>query len=109
MEQRKQFTFYRSYYEAVKRLPKGAQTAVLLAICDYALNGTEPQLRGAAESAFILIRPTLDAGRKKAEAGKRGGQAPGREMPPPPPLPYNAFMDDPDYQRAMRELGGGRQ
>ena len=70
---RNQFTFYRSYYEAIQHLPRRAQADVLLAIAAYALDETEPKLTGAALSAFILVRPTLDSGRLKAESGRRGG------------------------------------
>lgn len=73
MENRKQFTFYRSYYDAVKILPKKEQVAVLLAVCGYALDGEEPQLQGTASAIFSLIRPTLDSSRRKAESGKQGG------------------------------------
>lgn len=73
--ERKQFTFYRSYYEAVKELPKREQTAVLLAICDYALNEREPELTGTAKAVFALARPTLDASRRKAANGKKGGES----------------------------------
>jgi hypothetical protein len=72
---RKQFTFYRSYYEAVRELPKKEQTAVVLAICAYALDEEEPKLTGTAKAIFSLIRPTLDTSRRKAEIGKRGGEA----------------------------------
>ena len=64
---RKQFTFYSSYYDAVLHLNKRDQRDVLMAICGYAIDGTEPKLTGAAASAFILIRPTLDSSRKKAD------------------------------------------
>lgn len=70
---RNQFTFYRSYYEAIQHLPRRAQADVLLAIAAYALDETEPKLTGAALSAFILVRPTLDSGRLKAESGRMGG------------------------------------
>lgn len=66
--QRKQFTFYRSYYEAVKDLPKEDIAEIFLAVCEYALNGMEPdKLSGVPRSVFILMRPTLDSGRRKAE------------------------------------------
>lgn len=71
---RKQFTFYRSYYEAVKELNKRDQAAVLLAICDYALNETEPNLTGAAKAVFIVLRPFLDTARRKAEGGMARGK-----------------------------------
>ena len=64
---REQFTFYRSYYEALKNLPKRDQTAVLMAVIGYALDETEPNLSGVPLSAFALIRPTLDSGRNKAK------------------------------------------
>lgn len=72
--ERKQFTFYRSYFEAVSNLPKTAQTAVLLAICEYALDEKEPKLTGAAKAVFSLIRPNLDTSRKRAELGVTYGK-----------------------------------
>lgn len=71
--ERAQFTFYRSYWEALQTLPKKDRLQAYEAITDYALNGTEPNLTGPASTAFILIRPTLDTGRKRAAAGKSGG------------------------------------
>ena len=69
---RLQFTFYRSYYDAIKVLPKKEQTAVMLALCAYALDKVEPNLTGTAGAIFTLIRPTLDSGWKKAIGGARG-------------------------------------
>ncbi len=73
--QREQFTFYRSYWQAMQTLPKRDRLAAYEAISDYALNGTEPELTGSAATAFILIRPTLDSGRKRAASGKVGGES----------------------------------
>ena len=70
--ERAQFTFYRSYYEAIRELPKKDQTDVLLAVCAYALDSEEPKLSGTASAIFTLIRPTLDTGRRKAMGGKNG-------------------------------------
>lgn len=76
-EPRQQFTFYRSYYDAIQELPKEEQASIVLAVCAYAIYETEPQgLTPAASMAFKLIRPTLDSGRKKAESGKKGGSKP---------------------------------
>jgi len=63
---RGQFTFYRSYLELLEPLPKKAQLPTLLAICRYALDGTEPELTGAPLSLFLSVRPNLDRSRKKA-------------------------------------------
>ena len=74
--ERKQFTFYRSYLDAIIRLPKKEQGAILLAICQYALNESDPTgLSPIAETVFTLVRPTLDAGRRKANAGEAGGKS----------------------------------
>lgn len=72
---RGQFTFYRSYYEAIKQLPKKEQANVLLAICAYALDEETPKLIGTAAAIFMLVKPTLDASKRKAESGKAGGSA----------------------------------
>lgn len=64
--ERNQFTWYRSYYEAMKTLPAEDFKAAVLAICDYALNETLPQLDGVPNAIFTLVRPTLDSGRNKA-------------------------------------------
>lgn len=69
---REQFTFYRSYYEAMKILPKKEQTAVMLAIAAYALDNEEPKLDGTSAAIFMLVKPTLDAGRRKAMGGNKG-------------------------------------
>lgn len=82
MDRRKQFTFYASYYDAVKKLSKKDQLALLMAICAYAIDGVDANLSGGAASAFILIKPTLDASRRKAEIGKRGGNSKQSESKP---------------------------
>ena len=74
--ERKQFTFYRSYLDAIRRLPKKEQGNIVLAICNYALDETIPSgLSPIADTVFTLVKPTLDASRRKAEAGNCGGKA----------------------------------
>lgn len=69
--ERGQFTFYRSYWDSVKKLPKKDRDALLSAICAYALDEVEPSLSGVSDAVFTLIRPTLDTGRKKAANQKQ--------------------------------------
>jgi len=77
---RNQFTFYKSYYDAIQELPKRDQSALILAICAYAIYETQPKgLSIAASTAFKLIKPTLDSGRRKTENGALGGQANGKQ------------------------------
>lgn len=63
---RDQFTWYRSYYEALRTLPAKDFQIAVLAICAYALDEEVPSLSGVPNSVFTLIRPTLDSGRNKA-------------------------------------------
>lgn len=74
---RTQFTFYESFYKAIKRIKDPSERAQFYdAVCEYALYGNQPDidsLSDLAAIAFELIKPNLDAGRKKAENGKVGG------------------------------------
>lgn len=76
MEKRGQFTFYRSFYDAVKEHEEKIQLNVLMAILRYVFEEKEPNGLGSTEkSVFVLIKPVLDSGRKKAVAGRLGGSA----------------------------------
>ena len=70
--ERKQFTFYRSFYEAVSRIRrKSVRADVYDAMCRYALNGEKPDLENLPPEgavALMLIMPVLESGRKKAAA-----------------------------------------
>lgn len=72
--ERNQFTFYRSYYEAVKELPKKEQSAVMIAICAYALDEEEPNLTGTAKAIFDSLVPRMDTERRDAKEGRRSGE-----------------------------------
>ena len=68
---REQFTFYRSYFDAIRRLKKAADRAAIYdAIADYALYGNTPELSDAAGAIFDLIKPTLDAAKRKSDGAK---------------------------------------
>lgn len=69
--ERSNFTFYRSYYEALQELSEKDQTKVLMAVIAYALDGEEKELKGVPKALFTLIKPTLDAGRKMAKGGAK--------------------------------------
>ena len=72
--ERKQFTFYRSFWEAVKRLSKNDRLAILETIIVYALDGEVPKaLSPRQEAVFMLIMPILEASRKKALKGSYFG------------------------------------
>lgn len=75
--ERSQFTFYESFFKAISRIKKKADRAGAYdAICAYALYGTEPDLDSLSSDAavaFILSKPNLDASRRKASSGRKGG------------------------------------
>ena len=73
---RDQFTFYRSFWEALKALPKKDQLPFVMAVCSYALDGENKPLSGASYASFLLVKPILDKARKKASNGKQGGSKP---------------------------------
>ena len=72
---RTQFTFYESFFQAIKEIgDKDLQVKMYEAICNYSLYNIEPNFTGILKMAWLLIKPNLEASRKKAEAGKKGGQ-----------------------------------
>lgn len=91
--ERESFIFYRSFYEAVRDLPKDIKVEVLAAIIEYALYGRQPDaLNPFANSIFTLVRPTIDAnnarflnGKQGARFGRRGGRPPKAKPAPDTP------------------------
>ncbi|MEE1007175.1 MAG: DUF6291 domain-containing protein [Acutalibacteraceae bacterium] len=92
MIERNSFCFYRSFYDAVKALPKKYQAQAIDAVLAYGLDGTEPtDADGVIKAIFSLIRPQIDAnnkrytnGKKGAEHGKKGGRPREQEQAPKP-------------------------
>ncbi len=79
--ERNQFTFYRSFWDACKLLPKRDQLPFLLAVCAYAFGEEERPLTGAAAAAFLLVRPILAAADRKAAGGRVGGSRRSEDKP----------------------------
>lgn len=71
---RDQFTFYRSFWDALRLIKnKNDRLSLLEAVIAYALDEEERELTGTVASCFFLIKPTLDSSAKKAKSGKVGG------------------------------------
>lgn len=69
------FIFYRSFYEAIKKVKSPEdREAILMAIAGYALDAEEPQLQYPLDMIFELIKPQIDANSKRKENGKKGGR-----------------------------------
>ena len=66
---RDSFIFYRSFFESTLPLDKEQKAELFDAICNYALDGKLIPINGIAKGFFTLIKPQLDANRKKWENG----------------------------------------
>ena len=73
-----------SFYESMKVLPDNERLRLYDAICEYSLNGIEPEnLPPIVNSFFLLMKPNIDASNKRYRAsssnGKTGGAPPGNQ------------------------------
>lgn len=69
------FVFYRSFRDAIEEMNDEDKLSTLLAICDYALYGLEPNLKGPLPRAvFTVARPSIDANKVRRKNGKSGGR-----------------------------------
>jgi hypothetical protein len=66
---RDSFIFYRSFFEATESLKNDEKAQLFDAICSYALDNKFLDLDGTAKGMFGLIKPQLDANRKRFENG----------------------------------------
>lgn len=74
------FIFYRSFRDAIDEMSDADKLETLLAICDYALYGEEPKLKGAMPRAvYTIAKPSIDVAQAKRTSGKRGGRPPKRK------------------------------
>ena len=69
--QRKQFTFYRSFWESIENLPTNKEKLQAFEIlCGYALDKIQPDLKTVKPSAatiFQIAKPILDGAHKRAK------------------------------------------
>ena len=79
---RERFVFYRSFYDAIKDLPRDVQGEIYTAIMEYSLYGKETEnLKPIARSVFTLMKPQIDVNNKRFENGKRGGRPKSEDKP----------------------------
>lgn len=72
---RDSFVFYRSFLDGMNAIPKKDRLACYEAIVNYALNDKDETGEGVAAGVLNLVKPIIDANSRKAEAGRKGGQA----------------------------------
>lgn len=76
---RDSFVFYKSFYDAIQRIPEEFQLELYNAIFQYSLEGIEPTtLSDISYAMFTLIRPNIDSSQRRysasVENGKKGGR-----------------------------------
>lgn len=77
---RDSFIFYRSFYDAIKELPRDVQGEIYTAIMEYSLYGKETEnLKPIARSIFTLMKPQIDVNNRRFENGKKGGRPKGKQ------------------------------
>ena len=99
-EIRDTFIFYRSFYEMAKEMSDVERLSFFDAICEYALNFKEVELKGIAKICFIGAKPNISANIKRYQNGKLGaehGKKGGRPKTPKKPLnnPSGDFENNP--------------
>ena len=109
------FIFYRTYYDAIQKLPKAKRLGFFDALCKYALDDETPDFKDPTlDIMFGLMKGNLDSCDKRyltsVENGKKGGAPKGnqnaRKQPkkstqnnlnqPKNNLNYNKNVDDND-------------
>ena len=74
--ERKQFTFYRSFFNAMSEMSMEERGIAVSWVCEFALDGVPPpEMRGNQKIYRDLVQPVLESGRNKALAGRKGGSA----------------------------------
>lgn len=77
MDKPNSFIMYRSFVEALRKLNSDQLYETFFAIADYALDGIEPvqnQLEPISGVVYELVKPQLDANRRKRENGAKGAE-----------------------------------
>ena len=69
------FTFYETYFDAMKLLKGNDLGAFVKAICGYMFQGTEPQFKDVSiQGYFNICRLKMDTSKKRKSSGSKGGK-----------------------------------
>lgn len=73
------FVFLPSYLEAVEKVPEAYRLEVLMALCQFGIEGVEPEGMSAfAEVVLSLVRNSIAHGKSKYQSAKENGRKGGR-------------------------------
>ena len=62
----KAFSFYRSYYEALKEVPEKDKKDIIFAIINYVFEDKKPKFKGTNKIIWTLIEPNLNTSKNKS-------------------------------------------
>lgn len=74
MNEIKNYTFYRNYYELIRYLPSKERLQMYDAISQYMFENIEPDLTGLCNGIWVNLKMPLDTSRINIENGKKGGR-----------------------------------
>ncbi len=64
----KAFSFYKSYYEALKEIPEKDKKDIIFAMINYVFEDKKPKLKGINKVIWALIEPNLDKSKNKSNS-----------------------------------------
>ena len=62
----KAFSFYKSYYEALKEIPEKDKKEIIFAMINYVFEDKKPKLKGINKVIWALVEPNLDKSKNKS-------------------------------------------
>ena len=66
------FSFFSSYYDAIKNMKPKAKQEFLLAILEFMFEGKEPEFRGELAINWKFVRPNLVKSKNKSNRNQTG-------------------------------------
>lgn len=104
--ERSSFVFYKTWWEAIKNLPRDVQGDVLTAIVEYGLNGeTTEQLKPITKAVLELVKPQIDANNQRFINGSKGGRKNQAETETEPNNNREVTELEPNPNQAETETG----
>ena len=79
----KAFSFYKSYYEALKEIPEKDKKEIIFAMINYVFEDKKPKLKGINKVIWALIEPNLDKSKNKSN-GNSGAPIGNQNASKPP-------------------------
>lgn len=75
---RDSFVFYKSFYDAIEKLPEEYQLEFIKALMDYNFKNEQKEMSPIVEAMFLLVKTNIDKANQRYEAsvenGKKGGR-----------------------------------